>query len=177
MNSVYNAIDPDFIQQFHDCLDDIEKNTKGPGIVVTIGCGPKVFSSGFNLNFWKQNPKNNIPLSISLLYELLKRIQSFGMPTVCCINGHAIAGGVFLAMVHDYRIMIWDPKFYFYLNELANGFVIPYGFIRLMKHKTTPQAFERMCMGNKVFVQEARDVFRLIDAVYKDLSDLDEQIN
>ena len=52
MNTSYNMIDPDFVSQFNRALDEIEQNTKGPGIVVTIGSGPKVFSSGFNLKFW-----------------------------------------------------------------------------------------------------------------------------
>ena len=32
-------------------LDQIEA-TKGPGIMVTIGTGKKIFSSGFDLKFW-----------------------------------------------------------------------------------------------------------------------------
>ena len=28
--------------------------TKGPGVLVTVASGPKVFSSGFNLKLWKE---------------------------------------------------------------------------------------------------------------------------
>ena len=38
-------------------LDEIEK-TQGDAVLVTIGSGPKVFSSGFNLKFWAENKSN-----------------------------------------------------------------------------------------------------------------------
>lgn len=60
------------------------------------------------------------------------------MPTVCAINGHAIAGGVFLALAHDHTIMVSDPKYAMNLNELANGFLVPYGLVRLVQETTTP---------------------------------------
>ena len=68
--------------------------------------------------FWQKNPQANIPLSLRLFHNLLKRILTFGMPTVCVVNGHAIAGGVFLALAHDHSIMVSDPKYNVYLNEL-----------------------------------------------------------
>ena len=46
--------------------------------------------------------------------------HSYPMPTLALINGHAFAGGLMTAMMHDYRIM--NPhKGYLCLNELDFG--------------------------------------------------------
>ena len=50
----------------HDSLDKMEKiyetieESKGPGVVVTIGTGNKFFCTGFDLQWWLQGPKNQI---------------------------------------------------------------------------------------------------------------------
>ena len=44
----------------------------------------------------------------------------YPMPTIALINGHAFAGGLMLAMFHDYRVM--NPhRGYLCLNELDFG--------------------------------------------------------
>ena len=42
------------------------------------------------------------------------------MPTVAWINGHAFAGGLMLAMHHDYRVFAGD-RGYMCINELEFG--------------------------------------------------------
>ena len=119
-------------------------------MIVTIGSGPKVFSSGFNLKFWMAKPDTNISLSLTLYHDLLRRILTLGFPTVCVINGHAIAGGVFLALAHDHTIMISNPKFNMFLNELESGFVVPFGLIRFIREMTTTQVYKKLCLGDKI---------------------------
>lgn len=45
------------IARYIELLDQIEA-TKGPGVLVTIGTGPKHFSTGFDLPFWAQGWNN-----------------------------------------------------------------------------------------------------------------------
>lgn len=45
---VDNTFDYEFIAGFNKCLDEVEKST-GPAILVTLGLGTKIFSTGFNL--------------------------------------------------------------------------------------------------------------------------------
>uniref|UniRef100_A0A0A9XYP7 Enoyl-CoA delta isomerase 1, mitochondrial n=1 Tax=Lygus hesperus TaxID=30085 RepID=A0A0A9XYP7_LYGHE len=46
--------------------------------------------------------------------------------TVAAINGHAIAAGTFLAAACDIRVALDNPKYLVGLNEVSNGFCIPY---------------------------------------------------
>ena len=47
------------IEQLIEIYNRIEA-TKGPGVVVTIGSGDKVFSTGFDLEYWAQKNVNAI---------------------------------------------------------------------------------------------------------------------
>lgn len=71
---------------------------------MTIGSGPKVFSSGFNLKFWAES-KSNTVLSVYLYHSLLARILTINIPSLCIFNGHAIAGGLMMGLAHDKIIM------------------------------------------------------------------------
>ena len=51
LNNGDGTIDMDIIDKFNKIYTQIEQ-TKGPGVVVTIGSGPKIFGAGFSLPFW-----------------------------------------------------------------------------------------------------------------------------
>ena len=88
----------------YDLLDQVEK-TEGPRILVTIGTGPKIFHSGFNFELWKQNPLFITDTAAILQTKILPKIIKLNCPTMCVMNGHAIAGGFMLALCHDVRII------------------------------------------------------------------------
>jgi len=39
------------------------------------------------------------------MQELLARLMEFPLPTMCVFNGTAMAGGYFLGLAHDFRVM------------------------------------------------------------------------
>jgi enoyl-CoA hydratase/carnithine racemase len=47
------------------------------------------------------------------------------MATMCVINGHAFAGGLFIALAHDFRIMTTNPKVLMCLSEINIGIPFP----------------------------------------------------
>ena len=106
----------DFISKINSKLDELEA-TDGEAVLVTVATGSKVFSSGFDLKYWAKNPSHPI-LSMQAYQKLLIRFLTLSVPTFCVWQGHAIAGGVFLGMAHDYIIMKDDPNLMVCLNEL-----------------------------------------------------------
>lgn len=56
------------------------------------------------------------------------------MPTIALLNGHTFAGGLFIAMFHDYRIQ--NPSRGFCcLNEIDIGMVIPTAILSMFREK------------------------------------------
>ena len=105
-------------------LEIVQKST-GAACLVTIGTGPKIFSTGFDLPEWKKNKLNGLS-AIGAMQVVLKKILLLPMPTMCVMNGHAYAGGLILALAHDFRIL--GPKGTVCLSEIVAGLslAIPY---------------------------------------------------
>ena len=76
---------------------------------------------------------------------------SYPMPTLALINGHAFAGGLMTAMMHDYRIM--NPhKGYVCLNELDFGAPLLPPMASIFRQKLPrPDTFRTMILESKRF--------------------------
>ncbi len=57
LNTKLNLLEPQMLIKYADLLREIEEY-QGEAVLVTIGSGPKVFSAGFDLNWWKKAPEN-----------------------------------------------------------------------------------------------------------------------
>ena len=163
----------DRINQYIAILDQIEA-TKGPGVMVTIGTGKKHFSTGFDLPFWVQSYDNNMKPSIYRFQNLMARLLSFSMPTMCVFNGNALAGGFILGLCHDFRIM-HQTNGYICLSEAKLGLTLAYPYTAVCAAKLDAATCNRLIMAIDVKQQEAlKD--RLIDSTYAGPEDLAAQI-
>ena len=94
------------------------------------------------------------------------------MPTVALVNGHAFAGGLMLAMYHDYRL--FNPKRGFLcLNELDFGKALMAPMSSIFRQKLpSPQTYRDMVLEAKRYT--APDALRegIVDALGADMADL-----
>ena len=54
---------------------------------------------------------------------------------VACVNGHAIAGGLVLALCCDWRVGTSDPRARIGLNEVALGLRFPARLLRMLRYQ------------------------------------------
>ena len=98
-------------------LDVVEFSGLPPGCVVTTSALAKFYSNGLDL---AHAAARGDAYWAGSLWALYRRLLAYPMPTVAWVNGHAFAGGLMLAMHHDYRVM--SPRRGFCcLNELEFG--------------------------------------------------------
>ena len=92
----------DRINRFLAILDQIESESasEGPGVLVTVGTGKKMFSTGFDLPYWLKSYENHTS-SIVRFQELMARLLELSIPSMCVFNGSAFAGGYILGVCHD----------------------------------------------------------------------------
>ncbi|KAH6620663.1 ClpP/crotonase-like domain-containing protein [Chaetomium sp. MPI-SDFR-AT-0129] len=99
-----------------DALDLLEFGGYKPGVVVTTSGIAKFYSNGLDLEH-ALSTEGFIP---GVLYRLFNRFLTYPMPTIALLPGHAFAGGLMLAMHHDYRVA--NPSRGFTcINELEFG--------------------------------------------------------
>jgi len=104
-----------------------------------------------------------------ILNKLLARMLSFPIPTVAALNGHTFAGGLTLALAHDYRIMkqmSGKGRAMLCMNEIDFGAVIPTGMMGLLIEKaSSPAVLRKLCNEGHRF--EAEEALRagLVDAL------------
>ena len=76
-----NTFDFEFIKQMNECIDEVEKSV-GPAVLICIGAGDKIFTTGFNLPVWEKEGIIVQWQSIMMMHKLFARILTLPMPTM-----------------------------------------------------------------------------------------------
>ncbi|KAI1611829.1 enoyl-CoA hydratase/isomerase [Exophiala viscosa] len=138
-----NRLVPAFNQAFLLALDIIEQRLPR-GVVITTSSITKFYSNGLDYESAIGDPA----FFQNSLYPLWRRLVTYPMPTVALMNGHAFAGGLMTAMMHDYRIM--NPhKGFVCLNELDFGAALQPAMASVFRVKLNMTTFRNMVLESK----------------------------
>ncbi|KAK3086848.1 hypothetical protein FSP39_024400 [Pinctada imbricata] len=117
MKNGQNRLNVMTLMAINKALDKVEQNSSCR-VLITTGEG-KFYSNGLDLDWLKANPER-VPEFNVLLIDSMWRLMHFPLPTVAAINGHSFAGGGFLAICHDYRVMRSDRGWISWNETLIN---------------------------------------------------------
>lgn len=162
------------IEKYITVLDEIEESA-GPGVMVTIGAGPRHFSTGFDLAWWAENPKN-MQDSIIRCSQMFARLLEFPMPTLVVFNGSAIAGGYIYGLTHDYRLMNSNMGSGICMSELKLGFALYSPYMLVCRSKLSPSVCAKMAMAVSVTTKEEALKDGLVDDFYTGVDELTAKI-
>jgi enoyl-CoA hydratase/carnithine racemase len=109
------------MEEFEKTIDELEKD-KNTRVVVITGAGEKCFSAGFDVS-----DAANAPKTSDMGRTLWTRIDRFEKPVIAAMNGHALGGGLELALCCHFRIMADNPKAAVGLTELNLGIIPGWG--------------------------------------------------
>lgn len=129
-----NGLSLELFEALSTTLDDLENN-KTRGAIVTSGCAT-VFSAGFDLNELYKPNADRFRKFWTTFQDVWLKLYGSSFPTAAAINGHAPAGGCFLAISCEYRVMC--PNYKIGLNETQLGIVAPI-FLRASMRNTISQ--------------------------------------
>jgi enoyl-CoA hydratase len=89
------------------------------------------------------------------LNAMIRRMTLFPKPMVAAINGHAVAGGLLMALTADYRIGA-TGAFSIGLSEVKLGIAAPASSIRMATRKLGHSLVHRLCVtGAAIRPEEA----------------------
>ena len=123
-------------------------------LVAITGAGGRIFSAGADLSAVAGLPGAEVSGRGS---AALDRIAAVDVPTVAVLNGHAVGGGIDLALACDWRLGAEGARLRFIHNEL--GYSPPWGAAeRLGRLVPAPVALRLFATCALVSMQEAREM-------------------
>ena len=128
-----NAMDLELLDEGHRVLDELAASD--PGAVVITG-RDGVFSAGLDLKVAPTLDREGQRAMVEGINRIFPAWYGFPRPVVCAVNGHAIAGGMILALCGDYRVGSTEGKLG--LTELRVGLGFPTGAIGVVQAELTP---------------------------------------
>lgn len=141
-----NQLNPGFLNEYLDVLDEIENDTDALTLVVTSR-HEKIFSTGIDLEwFMPVIEKKDVNVSKSFFYllnKMFRRTLTYPLLTIAAMNGHAFGGGAIWACAFDFRFMRSD-RGYFCFPE--SDLKIPFlpGMLGLLRKAIPSQIMEEM---------------------------------
>jgi enoyl-CoA hydratase/carnithine racemase len=138
------------LNAFEDAIGLVE-NDADVRVLILTGAGEKCFSAGFDVS-----DAANSPIISPKARALWRRIDRFSKPVIAAINGHALGGGLELAISCHFRIMADSPKAMVGLTELNLGIIPGWGGTqRLSRIVGRSRALEMILLSKKMTAEEA----------------------
>jgi len=136
-----NKMNPQFFDDLHAALDLVEQRHPGLPLVLT-GAG-STFSAGLDFeDVFPRFARGQLD-EVTAWFERFRGsiLRVFALPrrTVAAVNGHAVAGGLILALCCDVRIGAAGPA-RFGLNEVPIGIPMPGVYTEIVRYAVGSRA-------------------------------------
>jgi enoyl-CoA hydratase len=153
-----NAIDLGLVREAPPLLEELAASE--PGAVVLTGHG-RFFSAGADLKAVPSLDRDGQREMVEGINRLIAGWYGFPRPVVCAVNGHAIAGGLILALTGDYRVCAMDGKFG--LTELRVGIPYPAVAMLIVQSELTPATARQLVLRADLVGHQAALELGLVD--------------
>ena len=142
-----NALNAAMVEELISTISKAESSGDVRAIVLA-STNPKFFSPGFDVAEVFQYPPAGMSAFFGRFIDLYEMMFRLPKPLVAAVSGHAYAGGAFLALACEARVMAMGD-FGFSLNEINLGMVLPPGMIRMVTHAVGVAHAREMVLGGK----------------------------
>jgi enoyl-CoA hydratase len=148
-----NALDPELLDEGYRAVEEL--GAAGPGAVVLTG-RDGFFSAGVDLKLVPTLDEEGQRTMVSGINRLFTAWYGFPRPVVCAVNGHAIAGGLILALCGDYRVGAPEGKLG--LTEIRAGVPYPVAAMAVVRAELSAPVARRL-----VFLAELVDPLEALE--------------
>jgi enoyl-CoA hydratase/carnithine racemase len=136
-----NALNPDVLDQFESARQQLAADP--PGAVVLTG-RERFFSAGVDLKLVPTMTPEDQRAMVDGINRLVLGWYGFPRPVVAAVTGHAIAGGMVIALCADYRVGASEGKLG--LTELRAGVPYPVAAIALVRAELAAPAARALAL-------------------------------
>lgn len=142
-----NAINEDLLADLLAGLEAARVDDAVRAIVLT-GAGA-FFGAGFDLGAPPRDAAATARLN-ALYRDAHVALLAFAKPTIAMLNGHAIAGGLVMALACDYRLGL-DGAYRIGLNEIAIGASFPRAALEIVRLRLTHARASELLLGAALY--------------------------
>jgi enoyl-CoA hydratase len=149
-----NALNPELLAELESLRAELADDP--PGAVVIAGRG-RFFSAGVDLKLVPTMSRDEQRAMVDGINQLVLGWYCFPRPVVAAVTGHAIAGGMVIALCADYRVGASEGKLG--LTELRAGVPYPVAAIRLVQAELAGPAARALAL--RAHLVEPEEALRL----------------
>lgn len=167
-----NALGEPFLLAMEEILDELQ-NPGAARALVLKSAVPGFFSAGDDVGKLAEITEEQIAL-LPRVHALLNRLESIPLPSIAAISGHALGGGLELALACDFRYMAAGSGT-IGLPEVRLGMIPSFGGTqRLPAVVGKARALELMIRGWMLSPEEAKEMGLVNDVFPQD--ELDDKV-
>jgi enoyl-CoA hydratase len=169
-----NALTMPMLERLDSVVSEIESDRELRTVV--IRARGRFFCTGGDIDAWGSLSPNNMGRDW-ILYgiRVFERMAALPQPVIAAVSGHALGGGLELALAADLRIAVKSAKFG--SPEVTLGMISGWmGIRRLAENIGVARARHLTLLGAPITGAQALD-WGLITALAEDADDLERQLN
>jgi enoyl-CoA hydratase len=155
-----NALDLAAVEAMDAALAELAADD-GVAALVLTGAGP-AFCAGLDLKAVPTYGREEQRGLVDGLNRLFGGLYGFPRPTVAAINGHAIAGGMVLALACDHRVCTQGAAS-LGLTEVKVGVPFPVAAIEVAQNELTPAAARALVLFGRLIGPEQALAWGVVD--------------
>ncbi|WGI23206.1 enoyl-CoA hydratase/isomerase family protein [Amylibacter sp. IMCC11727] len=156
-----NALTPSFLDGLSDAYDQIANDPDVRAVI--LASGQKVLSGGLDLKAAQGFSQADEWDIVRGLNQSFAKLYALPKPTICAVNGAAIAGGFFFVLGSDYRI--GDTRASVGLAEVRVGATLPAGPEAIAKAELHPNDLRKLLLNGEPYNAEQALAAGILDAV------------
>lgn len=99
-----NALGKEFTRQFQQEIDHVSQEDDGIRVLILRSLVPNIFCAGADLKERLAMSESEVPQMSQTYRQLFAQLHSLPFPTIAAIDGHALGGGLEMALACDLRI-------------------------------------------------------------------------
>jgi 3-hydroxyacyl-CoA dehydrogenase/enoyl-CoA hydratase/3-hydroxybutyryl-CoA epimerase len=169
-----NLITEAFLTHLETLIEEVTRDEGTHGVIITSTRDS--FLAGADLSLFKGKSSAQEVYEVSRkLQKVLRKLESWGRPVVCAINGDALGGGLELALACHYRVAINHKRLKIGLPEAKLGLMPGGGGTqRLIRLIGIERALPLLLEGSTFDSNRARE-FGIVDELADNLEELNQK--